>query len=216
MRLCCFIRWCNAIKREKRPRKNSTTVPVLLLFFTMTDTLCPVCQDSMPPELGHELPCGHRFHSSCIIAWFRRGENSCPVCRDTGSPASSSDSSEDEDTLSFISSDASGLEDLERFRLHSSRREVAQLVRASLAAARRSHTGRSRSMRRLRVRANRFIKATDDANDARRRANLFLHTHTGPLLQGVKRYNALVRMWGTRERRLRDAALDLYLEHSVE
>jgi len=70
-------------------------------------------------------------------------------------------------------------------------------------------------MQRLRVRASRFLKATQEANEARSRADVFLRGHTGPLLSGVKRYNALVRMWGTRERRLRDAALDLYVEHVV-
>jgi hypothetical protein len=69
-------------------------------------------------------------------------------------------------------------------------------------------------MQRLRVRATRFLKATEQANEARQRANLFLRAHSGPLLPGIKRYNALVRMWGTRERRLRDAALDLYIEHT--
>jgi len=29
------------------------------------------------------LPCGHAFHVSCIIDWFRRGRSACPVCRAT-------------------------------------------------------------------------------------------------------------------------------------
>lgn len=178
---------------------------------------CPVCHESSDESATttHTLPCGHVFHPSCIISWFRRGENSCPVCRDTGSSVSSSSEEDDDDAMSIGSSDTTTTEeDLEHFRLYSSRAQVANLVRASLSSVRRGHR-RSRSMQRLRVRATRFLKATEEANTARSRANTFLRAHSGPLLQGVKRYNALVRMWGTRERRLRDAALDLYLEHAI-
>ena len=179
---------------------------------------CPVCHESSDPmTTAHTLPCGHVFHPRCIISWFRRGENSCPVCRDTGSSvSSSSEDDSDEEVMSIDSSDTTTTEeDLEHFRLYSSRAQVANLVRASLSSVRRGGHRRSRSMQRMRVRATRFLKATEEANTARIRANTFLRAHSGPLLQGVKRYNALVRMWGTRERRLRDAALDLYLEHTI-
>lgn len=188
---------------------------------TTLERLCAVCQDNLTVTNAstHELQCGHVFHSGCIIEWFRRGENSCPVCRDTGALSSGSSTTSGGDDSSRISSEEDTLtliNNLEHFRMHSSRSEVARLVRVSLASARRNYNVRSRSMQRLRVRANRFIKAIDEANDAKYKANLFLQTHSGPLLNGVKRYNALVRMWGIRERRLRDAALDLYMEHSID
>jgi hypothetical protein len=176
--------------------------------------ICVVCQEEVPADSGHSLSCSHSFHTDCIVGWFRRGENSCPVCRDTGSSQQSDAESATSDNESFVS-DASAAMELQDFRLFSSRAEVARLVRASLTSVRRASGVRSRPMQRLRVRATRFLKATEEANEARQRANLFLRAHTGPLLSGLKRYNALVRMWGTRERRLRDAALDLYIEHTV-
>ena len=48
---------------------------------------CPSCciclQPCAAPEDTHALECGHRFHTGCIISWFRtRGSaGSCPVCR---------------------------------------------------------------------------------------------------------------------------------------
>jgi len=183
--------------------------------------ICAVCQYEIhndPEAAAHVLPCGHPFHAGCIVEWFRRGEARCPVCRNTG--ATETIPSHDSSSTTDFSSDEEVLSedeaiDLERFRLFSSRAEVGSLIRASLAAVRRDSATRSRPMQRLQVRAARFLKATEEANDARTKANLFLRTHSGPLLSGLKRYNALVRMWGTRERRLRDAALDLYVEHTL-
>lgn len=180
----------------------------------MTDApdtiICAVCQEAITStDSSHALPCGHSFHVGCIVDWFRQGEsNICPVCRDTGPQV---DSSSDESSVDE-ESDTTMVE-LEHFRLFSSRSDVNVLTRASLSAARSHSHPRSRSMQRLHVRAQRFLKATGEANEARDRAKLFLRTHSGALLSGLKRYNALVRMWGTRERRLRDAALDLYTEY---
>lgn len=182
------------------------------------DKQCAVCHEVLPAGRHHAvLRCGHEFHADCIVPWFRRGERSCPVCRDEGpSPTSSSSESaalESVETDSMFGSQDDLEEDLDRFRIHSSRSEVSRLVRASLSTARRFPNVRTPLMRRLRVRAARYLKAAAEANEARRRANAFLRAHSGPLLNGMKRYNALVRMWGTRERRLRNAAVDLFLDH---
>ena len=43
---------------------------------------CTICFENS--GVTHKLPCHHRFHANCIIAWFRSGSNTCPVCQDTG------------------------------------------------------------------------------------------------------------------------------------
>lgn len=47
------------------------------------DTTCAICME----EGGsfHKLPCGHEFHSSCAIEWFRKpsSKGKCPICRAT-------------------------------------------------------------------------------------------------------------------------------------
>ena len=32
---------------------------------------------------AYTLECNHKYHSSCIIKWFRSGRNNCPLCNDT-------------------------------------------------------------------------------------------------------------------------------------
>lgn len=65
----------------------------------MTATSCVICAcgDDDTPHEGdvhgsnggtsgsayHTLPCGHAFHATCIIEWFRHGHASCPLCRAT-------------------------------------------------------------------------------------------------------------------------------------
>ncbi|WAQ97044.1 RN181-like protein [Mya arenaria] len=42
---------------------------------------CPVCIGLFDEEDEvKELPCGHRFHSPCILPWLQK-VNSCPLCR---------------------------------------------------------------------------------------------------------------------------------------
>lgn len=46
----------------------------------VSGTVCTIClQDSEEPF--HVLPCGHQFHVSCAIQWFREGNSTCCNCR---------------------------------------------------------------------------------------------------------------------------------------
>jgi hypothetical protein len=43
--------------------------------------ICPVCQSELKMEEETILvPCGHMYHSQCILPWFEQN-NTCPVCR---------------------------------------------------------------------------------------------------------------------------------------
>ena len=46
--------------------------------------VCMICQEDMSSGATHMLECGHRFHTTCVVAWFRSGRPSCPYCSDTG------------------------------------------------------------------------------------------------------------------------------------
>jgi hypothetical protein len=42
---------------------------------------CMVCRDDQPAGcVVTRLPCGHTYHSDCILQWFER-KPSCPTCR---------------------------------------------------------------------------------------------------------------------------------------
>jgi hypothetical protein len=44
-----------------------------------TKSACPVCLDTLKSKIK-KLPCGHKYHTSCIRGWSKK-YNSCPVCR---------------------------------------------------------------------------------------------------------------------------------------
>ena len=44
--------------------------------------ICPICRDELNTKEIYSIPeCNHKFHSSCILQWFRTGKNFCPCCK---------------------------------------------------------------------------------------------------------------------------------------
>ena len=43
-------------------------------------TTCAICTDVMSENSFVLAECGHRFHTNCIMTWFRTGRSSCPLC----------------------------------------------------------------------------------------------------------------------------------------
>ena len=41
---------------------------------------CPICLDSFDDTDSLILPCGHTYHTCCILEWFDE-QMTCPVCR---------------------------------------------------------------------------------------------------------------------------------------
>eukprot|EP00929_Paragymnodinium_shiwhaense_P050207 TRINITY_DN25299_c0_g1_i2.p1 TRINITY_DN25299_c0_g1~~TRINITY_DN25299_c0_g1_i2.p1 ORF type:complete len:263 (+),score=35.09 TRINITY_DN25299_c0_g1_i2:181-969(+) len=41
---------------------------------------CAVCQESLSGQDAKLFPCGHFYHSECILQWFQR-QVTCPLCR---------------------------------------------------------------------------------------------------------------------------------------
>ena len=42
--------------------------------------LCSICHSEMGEDC-HVLACDHKYHTACIINWFRSDHNDCPLCR---------------------------------------------------------------------------------------------------------------------------------------
>lgn len=62
----------------------------VLFFFCATmsaddidDAICTICADGETEALV-QIDCGHRFHSACILEWFRHYSTTCPNCRSDG------------------------------------------------------------------------------------------------------------------------------------
>ena len=47
-----------------------------------SDDLCVICMSSMTEDNSYKLSCTHRFHTDCIIKWFRSSDGNCPCCMD--------------------------------------------------------------------------------------------------------------------------------------
>ena len=45
---------------------------------------CAICVEPLDPATAATLECGHAFHPSCAIQWFRYHHTSCPLCRSDG------------------------------------------------------------------------------------------------------------------------------------
>ena len=47
--------------------------------------LCLICHDFIDTENNYTLPeCKHKYHTKCIIEWFKKGDNRCPYCQNRG------------------------------------------------------------------------------------------------------------------------------------
>ena len=45
------------------------------------DNLCGICHEKFDTEQCYTLPeCNHKYHTNCIITWFRNGYQNCPHC----------------------------------------------------------------------------------------------------------------------------------------
>lgn len=46
------------------------------------EDICSICYDELNNE-STTIECGHKYHTNCIIKWFRTGNHKCPLCNDT-------------------------------------------------------------------------------------------------------------------------------------
>jgi len=45
--------------------------------------ICSICFSKMTSEDSHTLEeCDHKFHTKCILKWFRSKQDTCPLCRE--------------------------------------------------------------------------------------------------------------------------------------
>lgn len=59
---------------RKAARELDETYPTV-----ESDELCVICHETLSAG-GKQLPCGHSFHSRCLLDWIHQNP-SCPTCR---------------------------------------------------------------------------------------------------------------------------------------
>ena len=46
---------------------------------------CMICKQELSSQPCYTLPeCKHTYHTSCLVSWFRNGDNRCPYCGNKG------------------------------------------------------------------------------------------------------------------------------------
>ena len=46
-----------------------------------SNDICAICHDNLGEDNVYTLPeCNHKFHTNCIMTWFRAKHNTCPLC----------------------------------------------------------------------------------------------------------------------------------------
>jgi hypothetical protein len=69
-------------KIQSRVRGKQTRKVMKRVKTTMaTDNNCSICFEPMIENVATALPCGHRFHKSCIQNWLSRSQGKCSLCR---------------------------------------------------------------------------------------------------------------------------------------
>ena len=50
----------------------------------METDLCPICLSQLDDDDQdiYNLDCNHKFHTKCIMEWFRKSKGNCPCCMD--------------------------------------------------------------------------------------------------------------------------------------
>ena len=62
------------------------TIPINLLnIYDNTSEECMICREELTCQPCYTLPeCKHTYHTSCLVNWFRNGDNRCPYCGNKG------------------------------------------------------------------------------------------------------------------------------------
>jgi hypothetical protein len=67
----------DSLIEEESIEEDSTDIVQL----NQANDLCVICLSQLGED-DHSLDCNHKYHTKCIIEWFRKGNANCPLCND--------------------------------------------------------------------------------------------------------------------------------------
>lgn len=53
------------------------------LYPEQEQDICSICFEDFSDNNCYTLECKHKFHTSCILKWFRNDNSTCPLCKDS-------------------------------------------------------------------------------------------------------------------------------------
>ena len=53
-----------------------------LYALNQLNDICVICLSNLDQD-DYILDCNHKYHTKCIIEWFRKGNSNCPLCNDS-------------------------------------------------------------------------------------------------------------------------------------
>jgi hypothetical protein len=80
--ICFLLPFCSY--SSSRPVNNiqniNISLPSPIIVVNTPNEECCICLDMDNIEIWSMLPCGHKFHSTCISKWLSNNKT-CPICR---------------------------------------------------------------------------------------------------------------------------------------
>lgn len=49
-----------------------------------SNDICAICHDNLGEDVYTLPECNHKFHTNCIMTWFRSKRETCPLCNNRG------------------------------------------------------------------------------------------------------------------------------------
>lgn len=76
----CMIMTCIHYPRQVPSQIRTITLPNPIILNNLQTEECSICMDLDNTKAWIMLPCGHKFHNSCIVQWLNT-QQTCPICR---------------------------------------------------------------------------------------------------------------------------------------
>ena len=159
-------------RREERDRESEDIPECVICQLPLEEEDSATGSQNVAHASTFRLECGHRFHTACIMRWFRSNSHSvqCPVCR--ASPPQVVPVSADGGTAPQPSLEEDENSSMASFEISVHERDMNFLLKQHLCYARRKNCPLS-----IKVKARKYRESRE--NMIQKRRDLFKHDRYG-------------------------------------